>query len=237
MGSMFWRCSHSSVVYQSGNVGERREETEFGRRSSEYRQSSHQVLEEAAGWDVGWRCCFYCILVQMISFMLSWRRFRGEEEGRLPCEVFINLQRLWQQREKVCLTLMTSESSHLSKVVKVLFPLLSSSTKKSDECSGAPTDPGIPPPVPSFPPALITTGNVRNKSRELLVTALQTGGEQIIWTLILDPSFHLWSQTGLYRTAVDQLAATGFSGASHCLSMSPSYLDVFCFSCTSSTTW
>lgn len=89
------------------------------------------------------------------------------------------------------------------------FPPLSSSTKTSDESSGTPTSPGLPPPVPSFPPAPITTGNVRNKCRELLVAALQTGGEQIIWSLIHASIFCLCSQTGLFWTALDQSAVTG----------------------------
>eukprot|EP00066_Takifugu_rubripes_P028156 XP_011617422.1 PREDICTED: transcription elongation factor A protein 2-like [Takifugu rubripes] len=53
------------------------------------------------------------------------------------------------------------------------------STKASDESSGAPTGPGLPPPVAAFPPALVTKDNVRNKCRELLVAALQTGGDHL----------------------------------------------------------
>uniref|UniRef100_H3D194 Transcription elongation factor n=1 Tax=Tetraodon nigroviridis TaxID=99883 RepID=H3D194_TETNG len=53
------------------------------------------------------------------------------------------------------------------------------STKTSDESSVGPTCPSLPQPVPAFPPAPITTGNVRNKCRELLVAALQTGGDHL----------------------------------------------------------
>lgn len=186
-------CFLYCVVHQSWNVGECREETEFRWRGSEYRQSSHQVLEEAAGWGVGWRCRFTAFFarIKIISFMLSCRRFRGEEEGRLPCEDFIYVQRLWQQWEKVCLAPMTSEPYYPSKVLWAWFPQLSSSTKTSDESSVGPTCPSLPQPVPAFPPAPITTGNVRNKCRELLVAALQTGGEQIPWLLITAPNFRL----------------------------------------------
>lgn len=118
--------------------------------------------------------------MEMSSFLLSCRRFRGEEEGRLPCEGFLHLQRLRQQREKVGLALMPPSHWRPSKVLKLLVSPLSSSTKTPDEPPGAPTSPGLPPPVPSFPPAPIATGNVRNKCRELLVAALQTGGEQTI---------------------------------------------------------
>lgn len=55
---------------------------------------------------------------------------------------------------------------------------MSSSTKTSEESPGSPTSPGLPPPVASFPPVLVTADNVRNKCRELLVAALQTGGEE-----------------------------------------------------------
>ncbi|KAM4563920.1 transcription elongation factor A protein 2 [Odontesthes bonariensis] len=41
----------------------------------------------------------------------------------------------------------------------------------------APTAAPLPPQVTSFPPAPVTTDSVRNKSRELLVAALQAGGD------------------------------------------------------------
>lgn len=41
----------------------------------------------------------------------------------------------------------------------------------------SPASPTVPPHMASFPPAAVTSDNVRSKSRELLVVALQTDGE------------------------------------------------------------
>lgn len=66
-------------------------------------KSWKKLLGEEHGW------CYCALLsVEMMGSILSCRRFRGEEEGRLPGEAFVHLQGLWQQREKVCLALMTS---------------------------------------------------------------------------------------------------------------------------------
>ncbi|XP_040914152.1 transcription elongation factor A protein 2 [Toxotes jaculatrix] len=48
------------------------------------------------------------------------------------------------------------------------------SNKKSVETPTTPTTPTLPARVTSFPPAPVTTDNIRNKCRELLVAALQT---------------------------------------------------------------
>lgn len=74
------------------------------------------------GEEHGWWSRGHCVLVsvEMIGFVLSCRRFRGEEEGgRLPGEAFVHLQGLRQQREKVCLTLMMSYACKWSKVLKL----------------------------------------------------------------------------------------------------------------------
>lgn len=64
------------------------------------------------------------------------------------------------------------------------------SCKKSGETPSTPTTPTSPttpttpthaPRATSFPPAPVTTDNVRNKCRELLVAALQTDGEKTHW--------------------------------------------------------
>ncbi|XP_028439867.1 transcription elongation factor A protein 2 [Perca flavescens] len=50
----------------------------------------------------------------------------------------------------------------------------SSDTPTTPTTPTSPTTPTLPPRVTSFPPAPVTTDNVRNKCRELLVAALQT---------------------------------------------------------------
>lgn len=86
-----------SVVDQSGDVGERGEEAELRGGSSDHRQSSHQVLEETAGYEWMGRAAiagglsFFSLKMVCVS---SCRRFGGEEEGRRSCELVLHLQGL-----------------------------------------------------------------------------------------------------------------------------------------------
>lgn len=60
-----------------------------------------------------WMTVTLCVTVASVCVgslfrVSSCRRFRGEEEGRLSCEVIVHLQGLRQQREKVRRTVMRS---------------------------------------------------------------------------------------------------------------------------------
>ena len=251
-------CSLSSEVYQSGNVGERREETDFRWRGSEYRQSSHQVLEEAAGWDVGWRCCITASLSKW-KWSASCCSTDGSEEKKKdgsPVRSSSTSKDSGSSEKR-----FASYRGHHNPVIqhwcwRSWFPPLSSSIKTSDESPSAPTSPGLPPTVPSFPPAPITTGNVRSKCRELLVAALQTGGEPIICLLICAPLLPLkpdwfvldspvpvycnsyWDcNTGAPLVHIWERVIGTCTFSSSCFGISTGYLDVAYFSCTFTTTW
>lgn len=87
-----------------------------------------------------------------VCVVLSRRRFRGEEEGRLSYEVVLHLQGLRQQREKVRRTLMRSRLkiggfSFTSFIENPEILLFSSCSPVRSQ--GSP--PPLPPPRPSPP--------------------------------------------------------------------------------------
>ncbi|XP_017265134.1 transcription elongation factor A protein 2 isoform X1 [Kryptolebias marmoratus] len=98
--------------------------------------------------------------VQTLAKVLikSWKKLLDGSEGKL------------EEKKKEGSPLRSSSTSKDSGSSE-------KSSKNSGDLPTTPTTPTLPHRVTSFPPPPVTTDSVRNKSRELLVAALQTGDD------------------------------------------------------------